>query len=138
MGNKNLIWLGLGAVALYFFLRKKNKPTSIFDNNSTKSNTKKVLPNGIVLDPNPYFDKTCDELRTMRLNDALSRIAPPTDSQGLIKWELDNKYKNIAYVKCRLDAEPIVFTPPPVSVSEEARKLESINPLVIDPLLNLP
>lgn len=122
MSNKKLIWIGVGAIALFLILRKKSNPTPIEEpkssplplplkdfNLSDPWSKRKPLPiikpqpkkDSNSIPKNPYLDKTCDELREIRNNDMVSKIAPPTDAEELRKWELDRKYKEVAYQKCQ-------------------------------------
>jgi len=123
MKNKNLIWIGVGAIALYLILRKKSIPKPIEIPKPLTSTLPLPLQDFKLQDPwlkrkglpivnpkpkndsnampkNPYLDKTCDELKAMRENDMVSKIAPPTDLEELKKWEIDKKYKEVAYQKC--------------------------------------
>lgn len=122
MKNKKLIWVGLGAVALYFILRKKSTPKPIEIPKPPTSTLplplqdfklndpflkRKGLPivnpkpkNMYTIPKNPYLIKSCDELRELKNIDMVSRIAPPTDLEELKKFELDKKYKEVAYSKC--------------------------------------
>ncbi len=152
MKNKNLLWLGLGAVALYLIFRKKpdsiqqeietakepfTLPKITLPNNfKVKGNLPKIDPKQIKkgkVPQNPYLSKTCDELKQIRNNDMVSKIAPPTEMNALIAWELDKKYKEVAYSKCTFEN-----IPPIVSVSNENLKLGDKGINIIDPLLLTP
>ena len=124
MNKKNLIWIGVGAIALYLFFRKRNSAKEVTETPksvpftmppidlkdpwinrkslpSVNPQSKKEPPMGVP--KNPYLDKTCDELKEIRNNDMVSKITPPTDKEELNSWLMDRKYKEVAYQKCTWD-----------------------------------
>ena len=116
MKNKKLIWLGLGAVALYLYFRNKPKANAVTPNVAplpSPAPTPKITPNPVkprpqnvpVLIPdkgddssNPYLQMSCTDLKNMREKEKTYRYI--TDPCRQNPKECEQKYA--AYEKCGL------------------------------------
>jgi hypothetical protein len=119
MKNKNLIWVGLGAVALYLYFR--NKPSASTQKveptpsvpTTTKTppvNTPRPRPKNISdilgnsIKTNKYMMMSCFELSSMKKEeDKIVNIRAVIISEMSPERQKDYYDKQEAYKRCRLD-----------------------------------